>query len=128
MLAFVLSAVSGVGRGIQYISNANMVLAAILAIFVFVMGPTVVLLNMVPTAVGNYFQNFFEMAARTADSADGTAGPWLSSWTIVAYASATSLSPALMRPAPAVATCWTSPWTTPASPFARAQICSCGCR
>lgn len=92
-LAFVLSAVSGVGRGIQYISNANMVLAAILAIFVFVMGPTVVLLNMVPTAVGNYFQNFFEMAARTADSADGTAGPWLSSWTIFYWAWWISWSP-----------------------------------
>ncbi|WJZ02115.1 BCCT family transporter [Corynebacterium freiburgense] len=92
-LAFIFSAMSGVGRGIQYISNANMVLAAVLAIFVFVMGPTVALLNMVPTAVGNYLQNFFEMAARTADSADGTAGPWLASWTIFYWAWWISWSP-----------------------------------
>ena len=47
-LAFIFSAMSGVGKGIQYISNANMVLAAILAIFVFVFGPTVSILNMLP--------------------------------------------------------------------------------
>jgi choline/carnitine/betaine transport len=92
-LAFLLSAVSGVGKGIQYISNINMVLAAVLAIFVFVVGPTVATLNLVPSSIGAYFAQFFEMAGRTAVSADGTAGPWLSSNTIFYWAWWISWSP-----------------------------------
>ncbi|AKK02690.1 BCCT family transporter [Corynebacterium epidermidicanis] len=81
-LAFLLSAMSGVGKGIQWLSNANMALAALLAIFVFVLGPTVSILNLIPGNIGNYLDNFFAMAGRTAESADGTAGEWLSSWTL----------------------------------------------
>lgn len=81
-LAFLLSAMSGVGRGIQLLSNANMILAVVLAIFVFIMGPTVSILNLIPGSIGNYLSSFAEMAARTAESADGTAGEWLSGWTI----------------------------------------------
>ena len=92
-LAFLLSAMSGVSKGIQWLSNTNMVVAAILAIFVFVFGPTVAQLNMLPTAVGNYLQNFFEMAARTAESQDGEAGEFLSGWTIFYWAWWISWSP-----------------------------------
>jgi len=92
-LAFLLSAMSGVSKGIQWLSNANMIVAAILAIFVFVFGPTVAQLNMLPTAVGSYLQNFFEMAARTAESSDGQAGEFLSSWTIFYWAWWISWSP-----------------------------------
>ncbi len=92
-LAFLLSAVSGVGRGIQYISNANMVLAALLAIFVFILGPTVAMLNLLPSSIGAYLAQFFEMAGRTAVSADGTAGDWLASNTIFYWAWWISWSP-----------------------------------
>lgn len=85
-LAFLLSAMSGVSKGIQWLSNFNMVIAALLAIFVFVLGPTVSILNMLPTALGTYLSQFFEMAARTAESADGTAGDFLSGWTIFYWA------------------------------------------
>lgn len=81
------------GRGIQYLSNANMVLAALLAIFVFILGPTVSILNLVPSSIGAYLDEFFEMAGRTAESADGTAGDWLGSWTIFYWAWWTSWSP-----------------------------------
>ena len=92
-LAFLLSAMSGVSKGIQWLSNTTMVVAAILAIFVFVFGPTVAQLNMLPTAVGSYLQNFFEMAARTAESSDGQAGEFLSGWTIFYWAWWISWSP-----------------------------------
>ena len=92
-LAFIFSAMSGVGKGIQYISNANMVLAAILAIFVFVFGPTVSILNMLPMSVGSYFNSFFEMASRTADLDSGDTATWLSSWTIFYWAWWISWSP-----------------------------------
>ena len=43
-----------------------MVLAAVLALVVFVGGPTVLILNLLPTAIGDYFSNLGQMAARTA--------------------------------------------------------------
>lgn len=92
-LAFILSAMSGVGKGIQYLSNANMVLAALLAIFVFIFGPTVSILNQIPGSIGNYLANFTEMIARTAESDNGTAGEWLSTWTIFYWAWWVSWSP-----------------------------------
>ncbi|MEO6413972.1 MAG: BCCT family transporter [Pedococcus sp.] len=85
-LCFILSAVSGVAKGIQWLSNINMVLALALAVFVFVVGPTVFILNLVPTAVGSYFQDLAMMSART-DAAGGDAmKEWLSGWTIFYWA------------------------------------------
>ncbi|QPL05702.1 MULTISPECIES: BCCT family transporter [Actinomyces] len=92
-LCFLLSAVSGVGKGIQYLSNTNMLLAALLAIFVFVLGPTVSILNLIPSSIGTYLSQFFEMTGRTAESADATAGDWLGSRTIFYWAWWTSWSP-----------------------------------
>lgn len=91
--AFLVSALSGVGKGIQYISNFNMVAAGILALLVLILGPTVVILNLIPTSIGSYLNSFFEMAARSSASADGTAGEWLSTWTIFYWAWWVSWSP-----------------------------------
>ncbi|OAN36443.1 BCCT family transporter [Mycolicibacterium iranicum] len=78
---FVLSAVSGIARGIQWLSNINMVLA----LFVFVVGPTVFILNLLPTSLGSYFADLNMMSARTgAEGADVNA--WLQSWTIFYWA------------------------------------------
>ncbi|QJC21082.1 BCCT family transporter [Arcanobacterium buesumense] len=92
-LAFLLSAMSGVGKGIRILSNVNMVFAAALAIFVFVLGPTIIQLNLLPGSLGAYASQFFEMAGRTASAADGTAGDWISAWTIFYWAWWVSWSP-----------------------------------
>jgi choline/carnitine/betaine transport len=85
-VAFILSAVSGVAKGIQWLSNINMVLAIALALFVFVVGPTVFMLDLVPTAVGSYFQDLAMMSART-DAAGGEGmATWLSGWTVFYWA------------------------------------------
>ncbi|MDV3126839.1 BCCT family transporter [Mycobacterium sp. 21AC1] len=84
-LAFVLSAVSGVARGIQWLSNINMVLALAMALFIFLVGPTMFMLNMIPTSIGSYVQDLAQMAARTG--AEGEAvSTWLQSWTIFYWA------------------------------------------
>lgn len=84
-VCFVLSAVSGIARGIQWLSNINMVLALVLAMFVFVVGPTVFILNLLPTSLGSYFADLNMMSARTgAEGADVNA--WLQSWTIFYWA------------------------------------------
>ncbi|MFF0816001.1 BCCT family transporter [Rhodococcus sp. NPDC003318] len=85
-LVFVASAVSGVAKGIQWLSNTNMVLALLLAIFVFVLGPTVFILNLIPTTLGAYASQIAEMSARTAASSNPETAEWLSSWTIFYWA------------------------------------------
>ena len=92
-MAFIVSAVSGVARGIQWLSNINMVLALLLAVFVFLVGPTLFVLNLIPSALGDYLQNFIAMSSRTgADGGDDLAG-WLSGWTVFYWAWWISWSP-----------------------------------
>ncbi|GAB3288506.1 BCCT family transporter [Parasphingorhabdus pacifica] len=85
-VAFIASAVSGVAKGIQWLSNINMVLAAVLAVFLLVVGPTVFILDLVPAAIGNYFSHIGEMTARTGATGGATMQQWLSSWTIFYWA------------------------------------------
>ena len=84
-VGFVLSAVSGVAKGIQWLSNINMVLALGMALFLFLVGPTMFMLNLIPTSIGSYVDQLAQMAARTgAEGADVSA--WLESWTIFYWA------------------------------------------
>ena len=82
-VAFILSAVSGVGKGIQYLSNINMVLAVLLLVFLGVVGPTTFILNTFPEALGDYLSNLVSMSFRTAAFSDGE---WLEGWTIFYWA------------------------------------------
>jgi choline/carnitine/betaine transport len=84
--AFVLSAVSGVAKGIQWLSNINMVLAGILALFLFIAGPTVLILDLVPTSVGSFVDQLPGMAARTEASGGEGVADWLSGWTVFYWA------------------------------------------
>ncbi|MGW5384856.1 BCCT family transporter [Nocardia sp. NPDC003963] len=85
-VAFIVSAVSGVARGIQWLSNINMVLAVVLAVFVFVAGPTLFMLNFLPAAVGDYIADLPTMASRTGIAGGAEMETWLSSWTIFYWA------------------------------------------
>ncbi|MFF8847881.1 BCCT family transporter [Streptomyces sp. NPDC015127] len=80
---FVISAVSGVHRGIQWLSNTNMVLATLLALFVFVVGPTVFILKSQTEALGGYLASLPEMSFKTGAFGDSE---WLSGWTIFYWA------------------------------------------
>ena len=83
---FVASAVSGISRGIQWLSNINMVLAVVLALIVFVAGPTLFILNLIPAAVGDYARDLAEMSSRTEAVGDEALRTWMSSWTIFYWA------------------------------------------
>jgi choline-glycine betaine transporter len=89
-LAFVVSAISGVHRGIQWLSNTNMVLAVILLLFLFVVGPTVFILNTFVESLGGYLASLIPMSFRTAAFSDDA---WLASWTIFYWAWWISWSP-----------------------------------
>ncbi|WP_439332453.1 BCCT family transporter [Saccharopolyspora antimicrobica] len=85
-VCFIASAVSGVAKGIQWLSNINMVLAALLALFVFVVGPTVFILDLLPTALGSYMSEFGEMASRAGATGGAEMQEWLSGWTVFYWA------------------------------------------
>ena len=74
------SVVSGIGKGIKWLSNINLTLAAGLLIFVLIAGPTLFLLNDMVQSIGYYLQNFFSMSFATfAYQEEGPA--WLGGWT-----------------------------------------------
>nr|WP_246848673.1 BCCT family transporter [Pseudarthrobacter sp. NIBRBAC000502772] len=83
---FVASAVSGISRGIQWLSNINMVLAVVLALIVFIAGPTLFILNLIPSAVGDYARDLAEMSSRTEAVGDEALRSWMTSWTIFYWA------------------------------------------
>ncbi|WP_055563807.1 BCCT family transporter [Streptomyces atriruber] len=85
-LAFVASAISGVEKGVQWLSNINMVLAGLLVVFVFIAGPTVIILDMVPTSIGAYLNDLPQLIGRTEASSGKGVADWLSSWTVFYWA------------------------------------------
>ncbi len=82
-LCFIVSAISGVHRGIQWLSNTNMVLAVFLLFFVFVLGPTVFILDTFVQSIGGYVANLVPMSFRTASYGDSE---FVSGWTIFYWA------------------------------------------
>ncbi|MCA1026649.1 MULTISPECIES: glycine betaine uptake BCCT transporter [Cytobacillus] len=89
---FMISAWSGLSKGIQYLSNANMVLAVILVLLVFVLGPTVLILNMFTDTIGGYIQNIIRMSF-SISPLDGEHRSWINDWTIFYWAWWISWSP-----------------------------------
>ncbi len=84
-LCFVLSAVSGVERGIKYLSNANAVAAGLLVFFLFVVGPTVFILGTFTQTVGDYLTQLPSMSFTTGVF-EAEASSWLNGWTIFYWA------------------------------------------
>lgn len=82
---FVGSAWSGLSKGIKYLSNLNLVLAIALLVFVIVLGPTLLILNMFTDSFGGYLSNIVQMSFSTAPL-DSSNREWLDMWTIFYWA------------------------------------------
>ena len=78
---FMISAWSGLSRGIQYLSNTNMVLAGILFAVILIVGPTMIILNMMTQSTGLYLQTFLENSFDVA-TLNEQKSAWLQDWTI----------------------------------------------
>ncbi|MGW0824422.1 BCCT family transporter [Streptomyces sp. NPDC002845] len=77
-----ISVVTGVGKGIKWLSNINMGLAGALMVFVLIAGPTLFILNGFVEDIGAYLQNLLALSFDTGAThgAEGTA--WVSGWTV----------------------------------------------
>ena len=78
---FLYSAWSGLSKGIQYLSNLNMILAAVLLLIIIVVGPTLLIFDMMTSTTGGYLNtllfNTFDTSPLNAQKHE-----WLQSWTI----------------------------------------------
>ena len=78
-LAFVASAVSGVGKGVQFLSNFNMVVAVALLLFILLVGPTVYIFGTLVSSTGDYLGG---LVGRSFQTGVFGGSEWLGSWTI----------------------------------------------
>ncbi|WP_248561126.1 BCCT family transporter [Niallia sp. NCCP-28] len=82
---FIISAVSGLEKGIKILSNANMLLALGLFLLVFIFGPTLFILNLFTDTIGLYLQNLLNMSFRIAPL-NMEKRNWINNWTIFYWA------------------------------------------
>ncbi|GAA4806760.1 BCCT family transporter [Tomitella cavernea] len=83
---FVVTAVSGVEKGMKHASNINLVLAFGLMMFVLIADPTVFIFDIFGRSFGDYLWNYIPMTFHTAGFGSEALNGWLSSWTIFYWA------------------------------------------
>lgn len=88
---FILSAVSGVARGIKRLADFNVVLAIALMVFLLVLGPLGFILDLLSEALGGYLFNFIPMSFETGALDDGST--WMQNWTVFFWAWGISWAP-----------------------------------
>lgn len=80
-ILFLMSAWSGLSKGIQYLSNLNIILASLLLIVTLIIGPTILILNMFTSSTGalldTFLFNSFDVAPLNPQKSE-----WLNSWTL----------------------------------------------
>jgi len=82
---FMTSAMTGLNKGIKYLSNTNIVLAIALMLALLFLGPTTFIMEIFTSTFGSYVQNLPSMSLRmTPFSESGTT--WLNDWTIFYWA------------------------------------------
>lgn len=91
MIVATLSVISGVHKGLKWLSNVNLLAAAALALFVLFAGPTMFLLQSIVSNIGEYalafpnlmFETNAEYAAGAGNEQGGLLGNgWSADWTI----------------------------------------------
>lgn len=78
-LLFTGSALSGVGRGIKYVSQITLTMATILGLFVFITGPSGFVANLFVRSVGSFAGDFLQLSFMTPSSAEDS--EWMLGWT-----------------------------------------------
>ncbi|WP_447530232.1 BCCT family transporter [Vreelandella sp. TE19] len=82
-VVYVLSSVSGVHKGMQFLSRFNVMLALAIGGVIFLFGPTLFLFNSYFAGMGTYLGDFFKMVTTTAETAPAD---WMQWWIVFFYA------------------------------------------
>lgn len=81
----ILSAISGVSRGIRLLSNSNLLLAIGLMLFIFISGPTITITSALSENIGYYLTHLVELSFRTF-AYEPSKETWFTSWTVLYWA------------------------------------------
>lgn len=80
---FLISATTGLDKGIKILSNTNIIIAVLLLLFVFLFGPTVFLIDTFFVSLSGYIQNILPMSLALSPFEKD---PWIGTWTIFYWA------------------------------------------
>ena len=80
---YMTSAATGIDKGIRYLSNLNMVLGVLLVLFIFILGPTVLIIGSLVQVAGSYAASVIPMSFEQNVFADST---WANDWTLFYWA------------------------------------------
>ncbi|MDG5787925.1 BCCT family transporter [Evansella sp. AB-P1] len=83
-ILYMISAQTGLNRGIRILSKTNIYLAVGLMMFLFILGPTTYIMGVFTQTLGSYFQNLTSMSFRM-DPFDPETN-WVQGWTIFYWA------------------------------------------
>lgn len=81
---YLLSAMTGLNKGIKYLSNINIVLAIFLMLFLLFVGPTNFIMDLFTNSFGSYLSNLTNMSFRLTPFQ--TENTWVQDWTIFYWA------------------------------------------
>lgn len=79
----VISTITGIDRGIKWLSRFNVVIMICLLLLVFLVGPTLFLIKIFTNTTGQYLQHIVEMSFMSDAIMEN---PWLDSWTVFYWA------------------------------------------
>lgn len=82
-IIFIWSSVSGLDKGIKFLSNSTLILSITLLIIMFILGPRMDILNNMVNGVGSYLQNFISDSLRISTYGDNG---WIENWRVFYWA------------------------------------------
>ncbi|WP_251977273.1 BCCT family transporter [Salinicola avicenniae] len=89
-VCYMISATSGLDKGIKNLSNLNLIICFVLMLYILITGPTVAILETITLGIGDYLQNFIGMSLRMSPFENSE---WAGTWTIFYWAWVIAWSP-----------------------------------
>ncbi|CVY24010.1 MULTISPECIES: BCCT family transporter [Staphylococcus] len=91
MIIFIGSGITGLGRGVKWLSNLNIILGALLLVFMLIFGDLKFIFESYTLAIGDYLRHFIEYSLRIDPYTGKNA--WIQQWTVFYWAWVISWSP-----------------------------------
>ena len=88
---FLGSAITGLNRGVKWLSNINIILGAALLLFMLIFGDLKFIFESYTLAIGDYIRHFVEYSLRINPYSGNNA--WIQQWTVFYWAWVISWSP-----------------------------------
>lgn len=80
---FLISAYTGINRGVKYLSNINMIIAFALVVLILFLGPTSQIMRIFVSSSGEYLRDIVPMSLRLETFSEDK---WIAAWTIFYWA------------------------------------------